>query len=155
MSRELDNYVKVEELEVSGMAERVFYDRPVIGALITVLLGVALFLIPSIVTKILGVITALGGLYALVIYRAQKVLAFYEKGLVAYKSMDDKLGIYLPYRQISGWSYKRTNLAVQNVIFTTKNNDYLYIETPDLKPMKKLLVKYLPDREMTAEGGKR
>ncbi len=154
MSRELDNYVKVEELKVSGMAERVFYDRPVVGALITVLLGVAMFLIPSIITKILGGITILGGLYALLIYRAQKVIAFYEEGLVAYKSMNDRLGMYFPYRQITGWSYKRTNFAVQNVIFTVKNGDYLYIETPDLKPMKKLLTEHLPDKEMTAEGGK-
>ena len=155
MSKELDNYVAVEELKVPGQPEQVFYNRPVIGALITALIGVALFFMPFIICRIFGVLIVLAALYALFIYRSQKVLSFYEEGLIAYKDMNDKLAIYLQYRQINGWSYKRTNLAVQNVIFTLKNGDYVYLETPDLKAMKKLLVKHLPQKEMIPEGGKR
>ena len=36
-----------------------------------------------------------------------------------------------------------------------ENGDYVYLETPDLKTMKKLLVKHLPQKEMIPEGGKR
>ena len=155
MSRELDNYVKVEELKPEGALLRSYNDKPVIGAIISVGLGAALFLMPYLIVRILGVLLALGGLYVLLIYRSQKVLSFYEKGVMVHKELDESQAIYLPYRQISGWSHKRTNLAVQNVIFMLRNGDYLYAETPDLKPMKKLLRERMPDKEFSEKGGKR
>jgi len=155
LSRELDNYLKVEELKPEGALLRSYSDKPVIGAIISVGLGAALFLMPYLIVRILGVLLALGGLYVLLIYRSQKVLSLYEKGAMVHKELDESQAIYLPYRQISGWSHRRTNLAVQNVIFMLRNGDYLYVETPDLKPMKKLLRERMPDKEFSDKGGKK
>jgi|GEM_PF-5250664 len=148
MSRELKEYQDASKIVPSGKAEVSFGNKPVFSALLSVGLGIAVALIKGVVTKILGAIVILAGLAVVLLYRSRKVLAFYPEGVMAYKDMDDSLAMYFPYKEIDRWSCKCSNYGTQAVVLMKKNRDYVYVETPDIRSVKAVLRRYLPDREL-------
>lgn len=153
MSKELDQYRNTAEIMPDDQPSAVFYNKPVVGALLTLLIGIAILLVPYLLIRILGVPLIIGGIYVLFIYRSCRVLSFHENGIVVYKDMDDSKAIYLSYAEIKQWSCKRSNYGSQAVVLMKKNKDYVYVELDSLHSVRKALNTYLPNKEFIQKEG--
>lgn len=150
MDKERSDYRPAASTPVEGTLVRHIRYKPVLGSLIISLLGAAALLIPNTVGRLAGIVLIAAALYVIFFVRNSQVMDIYTGGILAHADNNDSLVLFLPYGEISQWSVKRSGSGTQVVMLMLRDGQYVYKETFEMAGIRRVLLKYLPEKEFTA-----
>lgn len=143
MAKEILEYKSIKEYTENCESKDTIKIKPYFGLVIGILSGVATFLIPYLVFKIIGFIIILICLYILFFVKDRKLIAFYDNYLIVFNENKQDEGIYIPYARIKEYDCKRSSYGTQAIILILNNDDYVYCETYKIYNLVRIFERYL------------
>lgn len=146
--KEMRNYLPISKVKPRGKLKRKIRYKPYIGCVVTVAFGVFAVCINNLVCRIMGGVLILIGLLAFFAVKSKKVMDVYSEGVTVYKADDETQAAFISFRNISGWSARRSALDAQSVMLLLRDDKYVYMESLAVRSIARTLRRLMPDKEI-------
>lgn len=144
----MDNYVYVDasSIQLKGTLDRKIHFRSNISIVVCLAFGIAIFFVPSIIAKILGVFFVVMALAVLALVKDKPTIDIYDDGVLLHHPEDLSKAMFLPYEKIIEFEGKNENGA-EAIQFVMDNGQSIYKDTFNTGNALRGIRKYIQQKE--------
>ena len=151
MSEIQEEYVPVEQIEVTGnLIKRIMNKNP-IPAIGSIPIGIRLFFLKDTACMILGGVLAVSALRYLIFVKDKKTFDIYDDSVVVYHDRDQNLARKVMNEDIFEWTFYDSNQQNSCIIFTLNDYNKFAKTTFLLSKCVDALRKTIPEKELRAK----